>query len=238
MSKQNTVPLYRKLIDDLKKQMDEGKYKTGDLLPSENDLCRTYGTTRPTVRQALKDLTLSGHIVRHHGKGSIVAEPKMGLGILSISGVTAGIGDKDLKTEMLSKPKKDKWPDKFFFELSEDELSAGCISFSRLRYINNVPVLFEETFISNIKLPRFTSRNLENRSLFKTLNEHYNVEIKEGEQKIWAISADKNISKLLNLKNGSPVLHLKRKLKTNVKNLHIYSWLYANTDEYYLQDSF
>ncbi len=238
MHKETSIPLYQKLIRDLKKQVDEGKYKKGDLLPSENELCRAYNTTRPTVRQALKELSGMGYIVRHHGKGSIVAEPKMGLGILSISGTTAGIGNKNLTTEILDKPQKQDWPANFFYDLNDDELEAGCIYFTRLRYIDGTPILFEETFISNIDLPRFTARNLENRSLFKTLNENYKVEIKEGEQKIWAIGADKNISKLLNLKTGAPIVHLKRKLKTNVKNLHIYSWLYSNTGEYYLQDSF
>ncbi|RYZ99996.1 MAG: UTRA domain-containing protein [Sphingobacteriaceae bacterium] len=89
-----------------------------------------------------------------------------------------------------------------------------------------------------MQLPRFTTRNLEDRSLFNTLNKYYQVEIKEGEQKIWAIGADKNISKLLALKPGSPIVHMKRKLKTNIRNLNIYSWLYCNTEEYYLHDNF
>lgn len=238
MRKETTVPLYKKLIHDFKKLIEDGHYKKGDLLPSENDLCKTYSTTRPTVRQALKELTGMGYITRQHGKGSIVAEPKMGLGILSISGVTAGVGDKNLKTTILEKPQVRNWPDSFFYELNDNELAAGCIFFSRVRYINNAPVLFEETFITNISLPGFTAAELENRSLFKTLNQQYKVEIKEGEQKIWAIGADKKTAKLLKLTAGSPILHLKRKLKTNIKNLHIYSWLYSNTEEYYLQDSF
>ncbi|MEO6149551.1 MAG: GntR family transcriptional regulator [Mucilaginibacter sp.] len=232
------LPLYKKLIDDLKKLIDQGAFKKGDLLPSENELCKTYNTTRPTVRQALAELINTGYIVRQQGKGSIVAEPKKGLGILSVSGFTAGIHDKNLKTEILDKPQKKTWDDNFFYELSDEELKAGNIYFSRLRYINDLPVLFEETFITNIQLPRFTTRNLEDRSLFNTLNKYYQVEIKEGEQKIWAIGADKKISKLLALKSGSPIVHMKRKLKTNIRNLNIYSWLYCNTEEYYLHDNF
>lgn len=98
--------------------------------------------------------------------------------------------------------------------------------------------MFEETYITDIDLPRFTARSLENRSLFKTLKEHYGIEIKDGEQSIWAIAADKNISKILQVKTGSPILHIKRKLNTNVADLHIYSWLYCNTADYHLQDYF
>lgn len=233
-----TKPLYRKLIDDLKKLIDQGAFKKGDLLPSENELCKSYNTTRPTVRQALTELINSGYITRQQGKGSIVAEPKKGLGVLSVSGFSAGVSDKNLKTEILEKPQKRRWGTDFFYDLTDEELKAGNIYFTRLRYINDLPVMFEETFITNLNLARFTSRNLENRSLFKTLNQHYQVEVKEGEQKIWAIGADANISKLLNLSEGSPIVHMKRKLKTNTRHLNIYSWLYCNTEEYHLHDIF
>ncbi len=238
MQKGETTPLYRKLIDDLKKLIEEGKYKQGELLPSENDLCKTYSTTRPTVRQALAELTNIGLITRQQGKGSIVAEPRRGLGILSVSGVTAGVGDQNLKTVILEKPVKQNWPQELLHQLSFEEQAAGCIFFTRLRNINNVPILLEETFLSDINLPRFTSRSLENRSFLKVLNEHYQVEVTGGEQKIWAVAADKNKSKLLRLKPGSPIVHMKRKLKTNVRDLNIYSWLYCNTENYYLDDYF
>ena len=236
--KKETLPLYKKVIVDLKKQIDKGVYQKGDLLPSENELCLSYDTTRPTIRQALARLSNMGYIIRYKGKGSIVTEPKKALGILSISGVTAGVGLKKLKTNILQKPMESLWPEALHPELSGEEFAAGCIYFTRLRYIYNTPVLFEETFISNMNLPGFTKRSLENRSLFKTLNEEYNVEIKEGMQRIWAKKADSSISELLKVKRNSPIVYMKRKLKTNVKNLNIYSWLSCNTEEYYLEDYF
>lgn len=238
MKKSDSTPIYRKLIDDLKKLIEEGKYKEGELLPSENELCKVYHTTRPTVRQALSELTNVGYIVRQQGKGSIVATPKRGLGILSVSGVTAGVGDQNLKTVILEKPTKQNWPAELMHQLVYEEQIAGCIFFSRLRYINNVPILFEETFLTDIDLPRFTSRNLENRSFLKILYEYYKVEVVGGKQKIWAVAADKNKSRLLKLKPGSPIVHMQRKLETNVKNLNIYSWLYCNTENHYLDDYF
>lgn len=238
MRREDTTPLYKKLIDDLRKSIDNGKYKKGELLPSENDLCKKYRTTRPTVRQALAGLTNLGYIIRQQGKGSIVSEPKRGLGILSVSGVTAGVGAQNLKTLILKKPSKQSWPHILLPELTEIEKQAGCIYFTRVRYINNIPVLYEETFLTDIQLPRFTGRNLENRSFLKILNEQYHVEIVGGEQKIWAISAGKTIGKLLKLRTDSPIVHMKRKLKTNIPDLNIYSWLFCNTENHFLHDFF
>lgn len=238
MSKKEVIHLYKKVIEDLKSAIENGNYKTGDLLPSENELCRSYDTTRVTIRQALSALANMGFITRKHGKGSIVSEPKSGLGILSVSGVTAGIGTQKLTTIILQKPVKQDWPADFFFPIDDIENKYGCIFFSRLRHINETPVLYEETFITNLDLPRFSSRNLENRSLFKILKEFYNIEVTEGEQKIWAIHADKKISALLNIKTSHPVVHMKRRLQTNNKDVRIYSSLFCNTEENFLRDSF
>jgi DNA-binding GntR family transcriptional regulator len=238
MRKKEVIHLYKKVIEDLKWQIEKGDFKKGDLLPSENDLCKLYDTTRVTIRQALSALTNMGYITRKHGKGSIVSEPKSGLGILSLSGVTAGIGTQKLTTAILQKPMKQAWPDNFFFHLDEEETKAGCVFLSRLRHIDNTPVLYEETYITNINLPRFSSRNLENRSLFNILKEHYKVEVKDGEQKIWARHADKNISSLLQIKTTHPIVHMQRKMQTNVDGLRIYSSLYCNTQENFLWDSF
>jgi len=231
-------PLYKKVFDDLKLLIDSGKYQKGALLPSENELCKTYNTTRVTIRQALSGLMTIGYITRHHGKGSIVSEPKNGLGILSISGVTEGVGNQTLTTQILQKPVKQKWPADFFYELNEEALNHGCIFFTRLRHINDIPVLYEETYISNINLPKFTSKKLDNASLFKTLKTFYDIEVREGEQKIWAIHGDKKISSLLNIKINHPIVHMKRRLQTNIKDLNIFSSVYCNTAEYFLQDYF
>lgn len=238
MSKSESTPIYKKVIDDLKVLIDKGEYKKGDLLPSENELSKTYHTTRVTIRQALAGLINMGYITRRHGKGSIVSEPKNGLGILSLSGVTAGVGDKKLSTVILQKPVKQNWPVDFFHDLNPEQLKAGCIFFIRLRYIEERPVLYEETYITNLGLARFSTKNLKQRSLFRILKEDYNLVVKEGEQKIWAVQADKNIATLLEVKKNHPVVHMKRSMHTNVKDLNIYSVLYCNTEDNFLQDYF
>lgn len=238
MNKPQVTPLYRKVIEELKSALDSGQYKIGDMLPSENDLCKTYSTTRPTVRQALTELTRLGYIVRQHGKGSIVSEPKSGLGILSLKGATAGVGKKKLKTQILTKPHKIAWPTDFFYDLNDAEKKAGAIYFTRLRYVNGAPTLYEETYLSDMNLPRFTMHNLEKNSLFDTLRKFHQIEIQEGEQKIWAIETDGELAALLNTKVKRPLLHMKRRLTTNVKGLYIYSSLYCNTEEYFIQDYF
>jgi DNA-binding GntR family transcriptional regulator len=232
------LPRHRKLYEMLRKHIIDGVYSEGDLLPSENELCRLYGMTRPTVRQSLAALANDGFIRKHQGKGSIVHRLRREIGILSVMGTTSAVGAGNLRTKILSKPVIRPWDDEFMFPLSELEKESGCIYFERLRWLEGKPIFYDISFIANINLPRITSRQFENRSLFQILRDHYHIEIKGGEQRIKAIPASGKISRYLKIANGSPVLHLERKMETSTEGLFIYSSIYCNTEKYSIYGTF
>jgi DNA-binding GntR family transcriptional regulator len=232
------APSYRRLYETLRKLIEEGTYQRGDLLPSENELCAAHHLTRPTVRKALDMLVNDGFILRQQGKGSIVQGPPKGIGILSLTGTTSAIGRDNLTTRIIVKPRIISWEDAFGFELSETEKSMGCIYMERLRLIQNRPVFYDITMIPNLNLPRFTSRNFENRSLFEILRKHYQLEVKGGEQKIQAITADERIQKHFGVRSNHPILRIDRKLETNRIGFAFFSQIYCNTSKYSLTGRF
>jgi DNA-binding GntR family transcriptional regulator len=226
------IPQYRRLYEILRKHILDGVYKEGDLLPSENELCQLYGMTRPTVRQSLGTLAYDGYITKHQGKGSIVHRLPREIGILSVSGTTSAVGDRNLKTRIIVKPGLIPWPADFMFPLSELERESGCIYMERLRLLEDVPIFYDISYIANINLPRITARQFENRSLFQILRDNYRIEIKGGEQRIKAIPSSVKISRFLKLNKGQPVLHLERKMETNNPGLFLYSSIFCNTEKY------
>jgi GntR family transcriptional regulator/GntR family frlABCD operon transcriptional regulator len=226
------IPRYRKLYEVLRKHILDGVYKEGDLLPSENELCRIYGMTRPTVRQSLSTLAGDGYIKKHQGKGSIVHNLPREIGILSVSGTTSAVGNRNLKTRIIVKPVLIPWPDEFMFTLTGLEKESGCIYMERVRLLENIPIFYDISFIANINLPRITARQFENRSLFQILRDSYRVEIKGGDQRIKAIPATTKVSKLLKIRKDQPVLHLERKMETNNPGLFLYSSIFCNTEKY------
>jgi DNA-binding GntR family transcriptional regulator len=226
------LPQHKRLYEILRKHIIDGIYKEGDLLPSENELCQLYGMTRPTVRQSLSTLANDGYISRHQGKGSIVHHLPREIGILSVSGTTSAIGDRNLKTRIIVKPVLIPWSNDFMFPLSALEKESGCIYMERVRLLDGVPIFYDISYIANINIPRITSRQFENRSLFKILRDHYHIEIRGGEQRIKAIPATVKVSRILHLKKGEPVLHLERKMKTNNPGLFLYSSIFCNTEKY------
>ena len=232
MTVPDKIPQYRKLYEVLRKHIMDGVYSEGDLLPSENELCSLYVMTRPTVRQALSTLAGDGLIRKHQGKGSIVLSLPRDIGILSVSGTTSAVGDRNLKTKIIEKPLLIPWPINFMFPLSDLENESGCIYMERLRLLDNIPIFYDISYIGNINLPRITSRQFENNSLFQVLRDHYRVEIKGGEQRIKAIPASIRISRFLKMVKNQSVLHLERKMETNVSGLFVYSSIFCNTEKY------
>lgn len=227
------IPQYRKVYETLRKQIADGLFKEGDILPSENELCSQYHLTRPTVRKALDALVQDGFIKKQQGKGSIVQSQKKGIGIMSIGGTTSATGDK-LETRIITKPQIIQWPNDFEFSLTELDKESGCIYFDRLRHIDGKPVFYDISYIPNINLPRFTSRTLDNQSLFDVLRKNYQIQVTGGEQKLSAIKADEEMSKYFNVEVGHPILYLERKLETNRLNFHFFSKIYCNTEEHAL----
>lgn len=234
----DTLPRHSKVYEILRQHINDGVYHEGDLLPSENELCAIHNVTRPTIRKALDRLSNEGFIVRHQGKGSIVKGAAKGVGILAMKGTTSAVGKENLLTRIIVKPEIRKWKEAFSFSLSRVEQESGCIYMERLRLVNNKPVFFDITMIPNINFPRFTGRNMENKSLFDILRKNYRLEVKGGEQRILAITANERLQKYFGVSPGHPVVQLNRKIETNRDGIYIYSQVFCNTDEFVLSGSF
>jgi GntR family transcriptional regulator len=79
LDRRSSVPLYYQLQEILHQQIASGRFRVGDPLPSEGELCRMFNVSRIVVRQALEVLEDDGEVVRLQGKGTFVAEPKIDL---------------------------------------------------------------------------------------------------------------------------------------------------------------
>ncbi|MDR1232196.1 MAG: GntR family transcriptional regulator [Spirochaetaceae bacterium] len=72
--KTKTHPYYKLIYDYLSEEISSGRLKLGDKLPSEKELCATFGVSRITSKKALELLAREGLIFRLPGKGSFVGE--------------------------------------------------------------------------------------------------------------------------------------------------------------------
>jgi DNA-binding FadR family transcriptional regulator len=79
------VVLYDEVARQIKKAILGGQYKPGDRLPSERDLAEAFGVGRPTIREALKTLSVRGLVqLDRSSRGYVVQTPDFELYIRMI----------------------------------------------------------------------------------------------------------------------------------------------------------
>ena len=67
--------LYEEVADKIKQAIYDGQLKPGDRLPPERELCQMFDVGRPTIREALRTLSVVGLVEVNHGaKGSVIKE--------------------------------------------------------------------------------------------------------------------------------------------------------------------
>jgi DNA-binding GntR family transcriptional regulator len=228
------TPLYRQIQASLKEKITLGDYTEGSLLPSENDLCIHFNATRMTVRQALNELVKEGFIIRQHGKGSIVSAIRKSLGLLSLKGWTdvVGASERHGTTTILEALHQKKIQEPIFKHLLENEFHTDFIFLKRLRSVEEIPIMVEETYIPDESLIKITQEPLIDGSLFRTLYMRHQIDVNSMQQEIRAIVAEKEIANFLKIKTKTPILHILRKYGTSKEGFYLYSSIYCNTEKY------
>ena len=93
INKYSNVPLYSQLKHLIIEKIEAGEYPEESKIPSEQELCDQYDISRPTVRQAISELTNNGYLYKEKGKGTFVARAKTKVNIKNFTGFTDSILD-------------------------------------------------------------------------------------------------------------------------------------------------
>ena len=73
-NKVQTKKVYMKIVEQIRDLIKEGKLKPGDKLPPEQILSEEFGTSRPSVREALSALEILGITESRGGKGNFIRD--------------------------------------------------------------------------------------------------------------------------------------------------------------------
>jgi len=78
-SKQGSrTPLYRQIKEYVRNQIEQSVWLANDKIPSENEMAGQFKVSRITIKNALQELIEEGLIYRIQGKGTFVAQDKLG----------------------------------------------------------------------------------------------------------------------------------------------------------------
>jgi GntR family transcriptional regulator len=170
LSTDNSIPLYFQLESLIKRCISAGLVRPGDMLPSEAELCRSLGISRSTVRQAIGELEEEGLVLRHQGKGTFIAEPKLHRRSENIYSFTAeatsmGLSPSSTLVDFtVITPTEDL---RRMLELQSRDIPVYRVS--RIRRVNGVPLMLETSYYPAYIYPGLTEELVRTHSLYSLL---------------------------------------------------------------------
>src|ERR1039458_6751109 len=88
LDKDLAVPLYHQLQHVIKSEIESGRWRSDERLPSEQEIAERFRVSKITVRQALQGLAQLGYIRREQGRGTFVARRKFDEGPRELTSFT------------------------------------------------------------------------------------------------------------------------------------------------------
>ncbi|CAN5665694.1 phosphonate metabolism transcriptional regulator PhnF [soil metagenome] len=208
LNKASPVPLYYQLVESLKEQIEAGQLKPGEQLPSERELSELATISRMTARQAVAYLVREGVLEVKPGIGTFVAAPKLTYDALHLLGFTeealrqGGTAQSRVLTQELvpATPRVSAG-----LQLGPNELVVKIV---RLRFVGDMPLLLETSFVPVALCPGLEKAELEVNSLYALLEAVYHIRLSYAQQTLEATIANDYEQFLFPIQPGAPMILL------------------------------
>lgn len=198
-------PIFEQLKEAILQMIEEGKYKPGDVLPSERELAGQYGISRVTVRQAINILVQDGIVTKKQGKGNFVSEKRMETSLSNLLGFVEEFVVQGLKCEILvTRQKYEEVP----LEVAEAmRLQNGHEMFSLVRLIKveGQVIGLDHIYIPKSIAYQFDQMNFDKIIVLRLL-ESQGYKLVSARQTITAEMPSPDNCELLEMDSNTPIL--------------------------------
>ncbi len=208
LNRQSPVALYHQLKRILRAQIQSGIYREQEQLPSENQLAQEYNVSRHVVRQALRALVAEGQIVAYQGAGYFVNQERIRKALPRLGSHTQSMQALGRTTKTLVARVEILQPPAFIAErmLGDDENET--IYIERVSFLDDEPVCVLEAFYPTRYRDALMEKDLDNKSIYKTLEECFGLKPGRAETVISVAFAEERLGSLMQIREGSPLLHI------------------------------
>ena len=212
IERESPVPLYYQLKKLLAERMSSGEWRSGDMLPTEEQLQEQYGLSRTTVRQALKELEVEGLISRHRGRGTFVSRPKISHSPDPRFNLTAYLIEQGMQPgwRVLSAG----WV-QATAEVAERlavDKNVQLYQLRRLRLANDEPIGYHIAHVIPALGQAIDEGRLDHGGSLDYLRATGQLNASLANRTIEAVLASDEVAKRLNVLRGSPILMIRRRV--------------------------
>lgn len=205
---QSALPLHAQVEDLLRKLIEKPEYQNGKLLPNEINIAKKLGISRSTVRQATNKLVYEQLLIRKKGVGTSVARNNISTKLDKWASFTHEMDEKGVVFKNYSIKVSNVVPDKEIQQLFKINPGTKVLKMERVKGLASEPIVY---FVSYFH-PRtgLTTDDDFSKPLYETLEKEHHIVASVSKEGISAILADKQLSKLLSVETGAPILFRKR----------------------------
>jgi GntR family transcriptional regulator len=222
------VPYWYQLAGILEHTIADGRWRPGERLASEAELCRHFGLSRTTVRQALARLEQEGMVVRRKGFGTFAASsaPRMWL-VQSQEGFfhdeVFRLG-RSVSSQILRRA-VGPLPGWAAAGLELPDGSQGIVM-ERLRSVDgNLALAVTDCLPEHLAATVLAIDGTD--SLYQRLKEEHGLEVAGGRRFLEAVTAGEALGRMLAVEPGAPLVFIESvSWDSEMRPFHCYrSWL-------------
>lgn len=201
------IPLWRQVLDDLDRRLASGEF--GHRFPTDKELVEHYGTSRHTVREAVRHLKAKGVIERERGRGSTVKAsptPVPGGALYTLFATVEAAGHSQQSHVLALDMRTDEEAaERFGFAAS-----TPLVHLERIRLMDGVPLALDTVWLAPDVGRPLLDVDFEHTSLYAELAARSGVQPSAGSESVTAVTADESLREALDLDPDEALLRIER----------------------------
>ena len=203
INKNLKVPYYYQLYEKLAENIENSSIPEGFKLSGEMDLCRAYGVSRITVRQALHELEINGYITRHRGKGTFIRNPIETHSLQKVSSIIDQLKIEGIETVNKILANKVIEPKPAIKKILKLEESDKILFVKRLVFAHGSPLYITKAYFPVEVTGKITDEVLSANSFTKIITEILDIKLVHSKRILEADMPEVEIEKLLGLNESA-----------------------------------
>jgi GntR family transcriptional regulator len=226
----NPFPKYLQVRQVLERRL-AGEYEIGQQIPTEEALCKEFGVSRETVREAVHGLESDGIVQRRRPRGTFLIRRPDQAATHKVTGLVEDLAALHLDTHarVLSATLVRPPPE----ARSVDREAVEVFRIERLRYLDAQPLVLHEAYLPAALGAAVCKLDLEHAAISQLLERELGIRVVEEGQQIEAMVADSELARRLDIAIGSPVLLIRRMLRLPRDGTQVLFKSFYRADRYF-----
>lgn len=212
LERETAEPLHDQISDRIRSRIRSGRWPQHYKLHAEADLATELAVSRGTIRRALKTLIDEGLLRQVQGRGTFVADHRAEQDYSNpLRSMAEDLDRRGISYTTRLVSFRDVVPDQRINGLLDIPVGDTVWQLERVRCDTDAnPLMFLRNWVSRERCPGLSEDALQDKSLFRVLEIDFGLELVLSRRTISAVLTSAELSDVLDVPTGSPLLYVEQ----------------------------